>query len=71
MAEKITNSLKADHPDVRIDGVDSVSGKVSEELFSKGILALACGDGRGFDLYLVPVSNGSSVSARSGRWCTT
>ena len=40
MAEKITRKLKADHPDVRIDGVDSVSGKVSEELFSKGILAL-------------------------------
>ncbi|MEY3634092.1 MAG: hypothetical protein RLZZ61_502 [Pseudomonadota bacterium] len=40
MAEKITSKLKADHPDVRIDGVDSVSGKVSEELFSKGILAL-------------------------------
>ena len=40
MAEKITSSLKAGHPDVRIDGVDSVSGKVSQELFSKGILAL-------------------------------
>lgn len=40
MATKITNKLKADYPGVRIDGVDSVSGKVSEELFSKGILAL-------------------------------
>ncbi|MEP7350022.1 MAG: protein translocase subunit SecF [Sphingorhabdus sp.] len=40
MAEKITAKLKADYPGVRIDGVDSVSGKVSEELFSKGILAL-------------------------------
>ncbi|MGB5077275.1 MAG: protein translocase subunit SecF [Sphingorhabdus sp.] len=40
MAQKITGKLKADYPDVRIDGVDSVSGKVSEELFSKGILAL-------------------------------
>jgi preprotein translocase subunit SecF len=40
MATKITNQLKADYPGVRIDGVDSVSGKVSEELFSKGILAL-------------------------------
>lgn len=40
MAEKITGKLKADYPGVRIDGVDSVSGKVSEELFSKGILAL-------------------------------
>ena len=40
MANKITAKLKADYPGVRIDGVDSVSGKVSEELFSKGMLAL-------------------------------
>jgi preprotein translocase subunit SecF len=40
MATKITDKLKADYPGVRIDGVDSVSGKVSDELFSKGILAL-------------------------------
>ena len=40
MASKITTKLKADYPGVRIDGVDSVSGKVSEELFSKGMLAL-------------------------------
>jgi preprotein translocase subunit SecF len=40
MASKITAQLKADYPGVRIDGVDSVSGKVSEELFSKGMLAL-------------------------------
>lgn len=40
MATKITGQLKADYPGVRIDGVDSVSGKVSEELFSKGMLAL-------------------------------
>ncbi len=40
MAGKITDKLKADYPGVRIDGVDSVSGKVSEELFSKGMLAL-------------------------------
>ncbi len=40
MATKITDKLKADYPGVRIDGVDSVSGKVSEELFSKGMLAL-------------------------------
>ena len=40
MAGKITAKLKADYPGVRIDGVDSVSGKVSEELFSKGMLAL-------------------------------
>jgi preprotein translocase subunit SecF len=40
MAGKITSSLKNTYKDVRIDGVDSVSGKVSSELFSKGLLAL-------------------------------
>jgi preprotein translocase subunit SecF len=40
MATKITTKLKADYPGVRIDGVDSVSGKVSSELFTKGFLAL-------------------------------
>ncbi|MEO7247094.1 MAG: protein translocase subunit SecF [Novosphingobium sp.] len=32
MASKITGNIKAHHPDARIDGVDSVSGKVSKEL---------------------------------------
>ena len=32
MAKKITTAIKAAHPDARIDGVDSVSGKVSKEL---------------------------------------
>jgi len=41
MARKITASLKANHPDARIDGVDSVSGKVSGELFETGMKALA------------------------------
>ena len=40
MARKITATLKAAHPDVRIDGVDSVSGKVSGELFRTGMTAL-------------------------------
>jgi preprotein translocase subunit SecF len=40
MATKITTTIKAKHPDVRIDGVDSVSGKVSGELFRTGMLAL-------------------------------
>jgi preprotein translocase subunit SecF len=40
MAEKITGTLKAAHPGVRIDGVDSVSGKVSSELFKTGLLSL-------------------------------
>lgn len=40
MADKITSTLKAKYKGVRIDGVDSVSGKVSGELFSKGMLAL-------------------------------
>lgn len=40
MSDKITTTIKAAHPDVRIDGVDSVSGKVSDELFSTGMQAL-------------------------------
>ncbi len=40
MARKITAAIKADHTDARIDGVDSVSGKVSGELFKTGMQAL-------------------------------
>ena len=40
MARKITAAIKAAHPDARIDGVDSVSGKVSDELFRTGMQAL-------------------------------
>ena len=40
MARKITAAIKAAHPDARIDGVDSVSGKVSGELFRTGMYAL-------------------------------
>ncbi|ATW05255.1 protein translocase subunit SecF [Sphingorhabdus sp. YGSMI21] len=40
MTEKIVSTLRADHPDVRIDGVESVSGKVSSELFEKGTFSL-------------------------------
>jgi preprotein translocase subunit SecF len=40
MASKITAKMKADYKGVVIDGVDSVSGKVSSELFSKGLWAL-------------------------------
>jgi preprotein translocase subunit SecF len=40
MAKKIIAKVKEEHPKVRIDGVDSVSGKVSSELFSKGLFAL-------------------------------
>jgi preprotein translocase subunit SecF len=40
MANKIIAKVKAEHPKVRVDGVDSVSGKVSTELFSKGLFAL-------------------------------
>jgi len=40
MAKKITTTIKAEHSDARIDGVDSVSGKVSEELGKQGGLAL-------------------------------
>lgn len=40
MANKITSAIKAAHPGTRIDGVDSVSGKVSGELFRTGMQAL-------------------------------
>jgi preprotein translocase subunit SecF len=40
MADRITGALKASHPDIRIDGVDSVSGKVSGELFQTGLMSL-------------------------------
>ena len=40
MAQKITGTIKQTFPDARIDGVDSVSGKVSGELFNTGMLAL-------------------------------
>ena len=40
MARKITAAIRAAHPDARIDGVDSVSGKVSDELFRTGMQAL-------------------------------
>ena len=40
MSSRITQTIKAVHPDARIDGVDSVSGKVSGELFRTGMQAL-------------------------------
>ena len=40
MAKKITAQIRSDHADARIDGVDSVSGKVSGELFKTGMQAL-------------------------------
>ncbi len=40
MADRIVARIKEKHPNVRIDGVDSVSGKVSGELFEKGLFAL-------------------------------
>ncbi len=40
MTSKILAAIKAKHPDVRPDGVDAVSGKVSGELFKTGMQAL-------------------------------
>jgi preprotein translocase subunit SecF len=40
MATAITSAIKADHPQVRIDGVDSVSGKVSGEFRNTAFQAL-------------------------------
>lgn len=40
MAKTITAQIKAKHADARVDGVDSVSGKVSKELFESAAWAL-------------------------------
>jgi preprotein translocase subunit SecF len=40
MTRQITDALRAQHPDIRIDGVDSVSGKVSGEFRNDAVLAL-------------------------------
>lgn len=40
MTSQITATVRQAYPQVRIDGVDSVSGKVSDELFTDGMLAL-------------------------------
>ncbi|XUU59627.1 protein translocase subunit SecF [Erythrobacter sp. HA6-11] len=40
MTRDITDALREGHPDVRIDGVDSVSGKVSGEFREDAVLAL-------------------------------
>jgi preprotein translocase subunit SecF len=41
MTNKVTALIRQNHPDARIDGVDAVSGRVSGELFSTGMQALA------------------------------
>ena len=40
MSAKIVSAVQAKHPDARLDGNDTVSGKVSGELFTSGMLAL-------------------------------
>ena len=40
MSNKISTAITGAHPGARIDGVDSVSGKVSTELFSTGMQSL-------------------------------
>lgn len=40
MTKSIVSSIQAEYPKARVDGVDSVSGKVSDELFQKGTIAL-------------------------------
>lgn len=40
MTAKIVATITSDYPDVRIDGVESVSGKVSSELFETGAFSL-------------------------------
>jgi preprotein translocase subunit SecF len=41
MVRDIRATVEQNHADARIDGVESVSGKVSEELFRDGMIALA------------------------------
>jgi preprotein translocase subunit SecF len=41
MAQKVKDSIEAKYPGVKIGSARSVSGKVSEELFTTGMLALA------------------------------
>jgi preprotein translocase subunit SecF len=70
MARTITADIKSHHADARIDGVDSVSGKVSKELGWDAFKALALPRWP-----WPPISgcglNGSSASARCSAWCTT
>lgn len=40
MADTITGALRQQYPGIRIDGVDSVSGKVSDELYKTGLISL-------------------------------
>jgi len=40
MTQDVVAKIRAEHPDARIDGVDSVSGKVSQELFTTAAYAL-------------------------------
>jgi preprotein translocase subunit SecF len=39
-AERVKAAIRANHPDVRFDAVETVSGKVSKELFSTGAWAI-------------------------------
>jgi len=40
MTDAVTQAIRANHPDARIDGVDAVSGRVSGELFETSMKAL-------------------------------
>ena len=40
MTREIVSTIQQAHPEARIDGVDSVSGQVSQELFRTGMIAL-------------------------------
>ena len=55
MTRKVTADIKSRHPDARIDGVDSVSGKVSGELNWTAFKALGFAALRGRGLHLVPL----------------
>lgn len=40
MTREIVTTIEQGHPDARVDGVESVSGQVSDELFRTGMLAM-------------------------------
>ena len=55
VASRVKPMIETDYPGARIDSVDTVSGKVSEELADNSAMAIALRDARDRGLHLVPV----------------
>ena len=71
MAQKITATLKAEHPDARIDGVEFGLGQGLGRTVPQRDAGAARGDGRRSRSTSGFASNGSSGWARCSRWSTT